>query len=281
MTAMNFLTKYGVIIPSYDILGSAIFPRIIRESNVVREHTLSGITYEENVTVDVGLRIYVQGQSLEILKNSGAEIKYLVNAVEPETDEDEEEEKPRRRGRAPAAKPKAEVAKAIEIPSMAYVEYVFIQSEIEKGVHPIVNHPRFERLMKKEEHAERLSNRLRRYADSVANMGSNVEFESDQEPIEEDEAFGGSRLSQMGMQAQIDAHRRNLAAHRDYADKTLDWLETNILQKSDATVEALSLDELTATYGGLEDANGPLFTADRILTEIGKEILSVSLSDVD
>lgn len=280
MSAMSFLVKYGVAVPAYNVVSWALIPRIVREQTLVREHSLAGISYDETVKVQIFARIYLNGEALTVLRDLGIEIQQnpLPLLV---ADEEEEEAKPiKGKKRAVRVVEEEQIDTRInENPS--FIEYVMTENSIIGDRFPLVNHPKFLKLLANPENKERITNRLNNYHEAVSNMSATLAYEPDMEIEDEDTAFT-SRLSGGAMQAQAEAYRREQETTRKFLDATLNLFDDKVIKAAGFSEENIYLEELFAKYGKQLDEDGlPMFEIGRLLEDISREIISVDLGSND
>ncbi len=250
------LAKYGVVVPATSVRGYAFLPVLVKEQSLVRDFSLTGLSYEEAAKVNINLRIYVADDAFDILRGLGVEVKQAVQvATSPAEEEGEDPE---------VTETKLE---------SYYVEYVMTQVDLgdDKKQFLLTSHPRFIKLRSKPKNTEIYDNRIMRYNEAISRLGETLEFQGEIDADDEDDAFTtGARLTVSAKEAQAEAHRRKQQKMRDYIEDTHRQFAP-LLRSSEEPIE---LDVLRADYD-ISDDDGPLFNNERFLSDLFKEVIEL------
>jgi len=257
MTNNNVLVKhFGVIVPRYDIAAMAITVNAESTTSLVREFSPTGIFYTEEQSLITMLRLYVEGNTIAILRSLGVEIHETSVSAAAESEEEE--------------------ASGEELDRVLYyVEYPLSSTKLPSSRHAILHHARYQALSESPKNAGILAKKVTTFMEACAAMGGVAQLEPETLD-EEDETNGGLTLSDQSRNAQFAAHRANLDSHQEQARSVLDWFEQKITDRGHV-VETMTLAQAMERYNSddMKVDGASIFDMESLLADLNDEVVEL------
>ena len=263
---MFYLPILGAVFANNPIYFISPQVSLVEESELIREHNVSGIFYSSNTRISVTLHVYCDDYLARLAEQAGLTVVWpKMDSVEP--DEPVKKKKKNKEIIEEMLEQHAESGPhSIEIP---YIVHDLVNFNLPGEAQNITEHEKFQRLYaRSERNQSALDEMLELYYANVATIRNGL---AHQPEIDDDEEDGLTlpSLTPALMEAQRHGHQAAVDEARNEIEKTYVYLETKILGEAEESSIPFSDIEQYINDGKVEEKPFTTWYLDSIKSVFG------------